>query len=350
MSMDIKTAKDTVIKAGKNLVEQGLIARTWGNVSCRVDEHTMVITPSGRDYLSLTEGEIVKMDIASLEYEGDIKPSSEKAIHAGCYGKGEINFVIHTHQLFASIVSGCGISYIETDKKYNLLGGKVICAGYGLPSTKKLSGNVIKALAETKGHCIIMKNHGALCFGKDFDETFMAAKQLEEACREYIENKYITISGQKDYSDKGYAEFVLKTYGEVPESFNAGKLNYELSDNMTANTSFFVNAMSNLKKPLYPMIDDFAQIAGVKVKTAANNEKSINRAFKNADAVLIKGFGAVCRGKDMDDAKAVSMIVEKNCMAYMGAALHDRPRSINPLECALMRTIYKMKYSKQKNK
>ena len=64
---------------------------------------------SGRDYLSLTEAEIVKMDIASLEYEGTVKPSSEKAIHAGCYSKSDVNFVIHTHQLYASIVSGCEI-------------------------------------------------------------------------------------------------------------------------------------------------------------------------------------------------------------------------------------------------
>ena len=40
--MDILTAKKEVIAAGKKLVETGLIARTWGNVSCRVDDHNLL--------------------------------------------------------------------------------------------------------------------------------------------------------------------------------------------------------------------------------------------------------------------------------------------------------------------
>jgi len=52
--MTIQEAKETVIIAGKRLVESGLIARTWGNVSCRISDSHFVITPSGRDYVSLT--------------------------------------------------------------------------------------------------------------------------------------------------------------------------------------------------------------------------------------------------------------------------------------------------------
>ena len=56
--MDILQAKEIVIAAGKKLVETGLIARTWGNVSCRIDQNYFAITPSGRDYLSLTPEDI----------------------------------------------------------------------------------------------------------------------------------------------------------------------------------------------------------------------------------------------------------------------------------------------------
>ena len=77
--MDILEAKRTVIRAGIELVKEGLIQRTWGNVSCRVSDTQFVITPSGRDYLSLEPGDIVAVNIADLAYEGDVKPSSEKA-------------------------------------------------------------------------------------------------------------------------------------------------------------------------------------------------------------------------------------------------------------------------------
>ena len=83
--MDLLQAKEIVVEAGKQLVATGLIARTWGNVSCRISDSQFVITPSGRDYLSLTPDDIVVVNLEDLSYEGDIKPSSEKGLHAQCY-------------------------------------------------------------------------------------------------------------------------------------------------------------------------------------------------------------------------------------------------------------------------
>ena len=73
--MDIQQAKELVIRAGKEVVASGLIARTWGNISCRVSDTQFVITPSGRAYEDLTPDEIVLVNIADLSYDGDIKPS-----------------------------------------------------------------------------------------------------------------------------------------------------------------------------------------------------------------------------------------------------------------------------------
>ena len=64
--MDINKAKEIVVMAGKKLVESGLIARTWGNVSCRVSDTQFVITPSGRAYETLTPEEIVLVNISDL--------------------------------------------------------------------------------------------------------------------------------------------------------------------------------------------------------------------------------------------------------------------------------------------
>ena len=92
--MELLKAKEIVVEAGKKLVSTGLIARTWGNVSCRVDDESFVITPSGRAYETLTPDDIVLVKTADLSYEGDIKPSSEKGIHAQCYLlRPECNFV-----------------------------------------------------------------------------------------------------------------------------------------------------------------------------------------------------------------------------------------------------------------
>ncbi len=345
--MDINQAKDNVIKAGKELVAQGLIARTWGNVSQRLDENTMLITPSGKDYLSLTHDDIVKVTIKSLEYDGNVKPSSEKGAHANCYLAKDCGFVIHTHQLYASAVSACEIDSFPIDSsKYPLLGSEVKVAAYGLPSTKKLSQGIADALKDSDGNGIIMKHHGALCFGNDFEETFEAANQLEAACKEYIENKFIDKSGENSFTKDSYIHHTLHDYCTKTSDFSDLSFNLNLDKNIILNNTPEVLAMSYLKKPLRPLVDDFAQIVGVKMISVDYDIEQIKNALKKSDAVFVKGYGAVCADPD---AEAVSMIVEKNCAAFLAAALHGKVKYISPLESRLMRTIYKTKYSKQKD-
>ena len=109
--MDINEAKKLVIKAGINLVLSGLIARTWGNVSCRIDRNSFVITPSGRDYRTLMPDEIVQVNIADLSYSGNIKPSSENGMHAAIYKLyPHTNFIIHTHQDNASVIAASDLN------------------------------------------------------------------------------------------------------------------------------------------------------------------------------------------------------------------------------------------------
>lgn len=110
MAYDVEEAKKLVVEAGKKLLETGLIARTWGNVSARISDTQFVITPSGRAYDTLTPDEVVVVNIDDCSHEGDIKPSSEKGIHADAYKHHPlVNFVIHTHQKAATIVSITGM-------------------------------------------------------------------------------------------------------------------------------------------------------------------------------------------------------------------------------------------------
>lgn len=188
--MDVLTAKKLVIEAGEKLVESGLIARTWGNVSCRVDDKTFVITPSGKPYIGLTPDDIVEVAIDSLEWSGGVKPSSEKGIHAEVYKEyPEAGFVIHTHQKVASVISALrsGIETVTGEAK-KLIGDRILIGSYGLPGTKKLRKGVTKALRLSPSKAVIMAHHGALCFGRDSAEAFAVAETLEKLSTEYLLN------------------------------------------------------------------------------------------------------------------------------------------------------------------
>ena len=110
MAYELEEAKKLVVAAGKKLVESGLIARTWGNVSARISDTQFVITPSGRAYETLTPEEVVVVNIEDCSYEGVIKPSSEKCVHAAAYRHHPtVDSVTHTHQKMATIVSITGM-------------------------------------------------------------------------------------------------------------------------------------------------------------------------------------------------------------------------------------------------
>ena len=221
--MDILTAKQTVIDAGKELVKEGLIQRTWGNVSCRISDTQFVITPSGRDYLSLTPDEIVTVNISDCSYEGDIKPSSEKGIHAKCYQlRPEVGFVIHTHQTYASLMglSGMDVNAVAAEDA-EVLGDCVPVAAYGLPGTGKLKKGVVDALLRApQSKACLMLHHGALCVGADMADAFNVANTLEKVCRARIEERFYQISGNTADCFASMAAYIaegLTKGAEMPE-------------------------------------------------------------------------------------------------------------------------------------
>lgn len=188
--MDLQELKTKVCDAGKMLLKEGLVARTWGNVSIKVSNTQMIITPSGRKYDELTPDEMVLVNIYTLKYEGKLKPSSELKLHCQIYKtKPEIGAVIHTHQMFGSIVAAAQVDVQVLDENHqNILGGKVIkAAPYALPNTKKITMATAKAIENS--NAALMSNHGVVCIGKDLEHVFDVARTLEKACELFIESK-----------------------------------------------------------------------------------------------------------------------------------------------------------------
>ena len=391
--MNEREAKENVVNAGKRLVKSGLIARTWGNVSCRISDNHFVITPSGRDYLTLSPEEIVKVSITDLSYRGDIKPSSEKGIHSEIYKHNpKINFVIHTHQKNASVLSAMGLDSISIDTA--ILGKNIICASYALPGTKKLRQNVSEALRLSNGNTIIMKNHGAVCFGKDDEEAFGFASALEDACNDFIVKQYKEISNEENYAPDIMRQFLLKRIKEqdiLDQEFTGhcynskrtvdgfilyiehkdnvyvkfGESNSFLSEEAKIHNAIYekhkdinniihasspdILAISRANITLYPMVDDFAQIVGTKVKNVINSANDIANALKNTSAVIIKNNGALCCASTEEDASAIEMILEKNSKIALCSSLFTDVKPLSKLDSMLMRFVYLKKYSKQMN-
>jgi len=407
--MDILEAKLAVIAAGKRLIETGLIARTWGNVSARVDASSFVITPSGKAYEGLEPDDIVQVSIKDLRYEGNVKPSSEKGIHAQAYLlRPEVGFVVHTHQHNASIAAVMG-KPIETANWWaDIVGETVPIADYGLPGTGKLKKGVIKALKENpSSRAILMAHHGALCLGADAEEAFRVADALEQVCLAFLKARLRTFTGDVAETLDGINNLIARRREELnpreqapalaayssfrsgdafcmaPEGFAGETVDValptgavfeeaaEAPETLELHRAIYrgdkkVNAIVHSQKPdvlraskagakLLPYLDDFAQIAGINLRLGrfdpANKMESVKLArkgLKRRSAVMLADNGALCVGSNMDEARAVETVTDKNCAVSLSADLFGKVKHIGTIDAAVMRVVYVLKYSKKK--
>lgn len=368
MSYSIDEAKKLVIRAGKELLESGLIARTWGNISARISPTQCVVSPSGKAYDSLTPDDIVVINIADgkpADPDCSVKPSSEKGVHAAAYRlRPDVNFVIHTHQDYATDLSVLNRQFHIVNinpKVKKRLGPFIPTARYALSSTKKLEENVSFSIRKyPQARSILMRNHGTLCMGNDYDDAFKIARTLEKVCR----MKYRQIVGS-EYPAEARKKVPLSEYAtvlhrEIHEEYDRHYMAFEnekVGCVIEARTPFIMK-MSSYGEDMRVYVDDLAQIAGTVIRCLPEDadEKQIARSLSGTcAAVLIKGQGAVCTGGNDGDAEAVMMVLDKGCQAALlaravkAAGDVQKPKAVSRAGGAVEHLVYTKKYSKLKD-
>ena len=349
MAYEVKEAKELVIKAGRKLLESGLIARTWGNISARISQEQFVITPSGRDYESLTPKDIVCVNIADASYEGKIKPSSEKGVHAEGYRlRPDVDFIVHTHQRHASALSILGETLTGWDREdpsdAGILGTKVPCAAYGLSASEAITQNVSHAIAShPNSRAVLMKYHGALCLGRDFEDAFAIAHALENVAGRLYEKRVGEIIPKTDpilRYEIDLAALGLQNFYSMKNSTDRAVCLFTDAP--------FIKKMSSYGLPMQPYLDDLAQIAGTCIGCVAQDatEKEIKDALSDASAVMIQNKGALCFGINSSEAEAVCMVLEKGAQAAYLAHVLGEISPVDPVSAKMDRSVYVKSYVK----
>ncbi|MCR5267576.1 MAG: class II aldolase/adducin family protein [Lachnospiraceae bacterium] len=326
--MDERQLKELVADTGRILLEKKLVARTWGNISARCDEKRFVISPSGLGYEHMTAEDVPVYDFANETWEGSRKPSSEKKVHAAAYRTyPDVQFVIHTHQDYATAIGLVGTEGLKmTDEEKEIL-GPIEVAAYGLPGTKKLCANVETALRKGS-KVVLMKHHGAVILGEDRDDTIRKAEVLEQVCERAVTEK---LQGM---------ESALATETVDPKLLNAGSGMGVLA----TGDVLYMAKYGGFKAQL----DDMAQMLGRKIRAVENDNDAILKALNKSDAVLVKNVGCVILTEQPDDVEALKLLIAKAATAKRYTLACNVNTQLSAFDCALMRRVYKMKYSKQK--
>jgi L-ribulose-5-phosphate 4-epimerase len=183
--------KKNVLEASQWLYEQGYFGSqrgSGGNVSMRVNETVMAITPSSVRYPELTVEDIciVDFDLAVIEENHKLKPSVESAMHSIIYrNRPDVNAIVHTHQIYGSVFSliNTPIPALFDEVAFSL-GQTIDVVSYALSGSPELVSNVAGKLSNN-ANAYILQNHGILALGKDLDKAILHAELLEKVAHIY---------------------------------------------------------------------------------------------------------------------------------------------------------------------
>lgn len=364
--MDLYKTKKDLVETGHELLKRKLTARTWGNISGRVDGTRFLITPSGLDYMKTREEDIVLYNITDGTYEGARKPSSEKGIHAAAYEIfPDVNFIIHTHQTYATAAGLSGWDSLQMTEEEKETLGTLARADYGLPGQKSLRENVRAALK--KGAKIVfMVNHGALICGSNMEDALSKAELLEKVCMRKVCEKVCErkecmrkacmpdeASAGACGTDKGTLEGITPkgSSGEssTAEALDMGEFPGRLQEEypfvrICSSPEVLSRADSGREVPAE--LDDMAQMIGRKIPVV--RKENVKKALRHKNAMLVPGIGAVVCGRDADDSGALCLLTEKAVITRNHTEKCGVKAELPLLDVLLMHTVYDLKYSKQK--
>ena len=182
--------RNQIIEYSLKLNSTNLSPLRSGNISLRSNEKDTdgyLITPSGKKYETLKPEDIVFIGLNEEVKNNNStnNPSSEWRFHRDIYvNKKDAQAIVHAHSPHATAVSSHGKAIPPFHYMIALAGGEDIkCAEYATFGTEDLSKNIIKALKD-RSACL-MSNHGQVAFGKNLEQAFELAQEVENICHQY---------------------------------------------------------------------------------------------------------------------------------------------------------------------
>jgi L-fuculose-phosphate aldolase len=175
----VTTVQEAVLATAKELLQKGLVEGTSGNVSGRMDDGNVCVTPSSIPYETMTLDDLVVVDLDGNVLAGDRSPTTEKALHLACYrAYPEVGGVIHSHARFATmfaLVREPVPAAIEEVVVY--IGGDVPVCDYRTTGSDELGEEVARRLTDRSA--ALLANHGMVTIGATPAKALHAAAVVE---------------------------------------------------------------------------------------------------------------------------------------------------------------------------
>ncbi len=179
-----------MIRWGKLLFERRLISGWGGNLSCRVGKNDFLITGQHAPLGFLAPKDLVRLKSDGKPARKGLRASSETPMHLAVYDGTDAQAIVHVHppMVLAFSLTHDSFAPVSYEEKYTI--GKVSVIAQDTPTVTKPE-EVVEALRYNP--VVIIKGHGTVAIGKNFQEAFLYTDLLEEAvqCQFFIEKAEI---------------------------------------------------------------------------------------------------------------------------------------------------------------
>jgi L-fuculose-phosphate aldolase len=179
--MDLDQERKEVIRWARLLNQKGFVTARSGNISCKVDPKTMLITAHDSYLGHLEEGDLLLTDLGGNILEGTREITSERLLHVDIQGYFQnCNVILHAHPPFTVAF----FHYFErldifSFEAKSYLGNLTVIPQEGPTVTD--TRPVLEALNTSP--IAVLKDHGVVSVGKGFKEPFSLIELLEEQAK-----------------------------------------------------------------------------------------------------------------------------------------------------------------------
>ena len=182
--MTYQAERELICRVGGLLYDRGYAAANDGNLSVRVGEDRLLITPYGVGKGRMTPDMLLVTDLDGQVVEGDRHPSSETKMHLMVYRRRpDAGAVVHAHPPVSTAFAVCRRG-LETPYLAELAAGlgTVPCTpSFAMLSTDEVPESVEPYLPDH--NAVLLANHGALAWGADLWEAFDRLETVEHTAK-----------------------------------------------------------------------------------------------------------------------------------------------------------------------
>lgn len=176
-------AKEEILAVGRRIYQRGLVAANDGNLSVRVGENQVWVTPTGVSKGEMTREMLVKLDLEGNRLEGTHKPSSEVKMHLRIYRENpRLRAVVHAHPPAATAFAAAGLPLDRPVLQEAVVQlGPVPVAPFALPGSQAVADGVAPYC--TQYRALLLEYHGAVTWGESLTQAHHRLECLEQTAQ-----------------------------------------------------------------------------------------------------------------------------------------------------------------------